>query len=188
MSGLIYIFQLLTGKEWGRITHAISKIVGIKTECCCVRVKMKPILQKLNGLKYQNALITEICRILLITWLSCPLRDDGSLQEEGQAAQRSSHCCTVHHPGAGPLHPLDVTLVLCSAALSLLPQVLSCRPWSLLSSKSLHPCVSNTTFQSYASCVLPRPSPPSVSPRVLDYVIFFILGIKSVLTWVRVFN
>lgn len=143
---------------------------------------MKLIVQRLKGLKYQNALITEISTILLITPLSCPLRDDGSLQEEGQAAQCRGDSCAVQGLGAGSWHPLDVTSVPSSAALSVLPQILSHHPWSLPSSKFLRPRVSNSTSQSYSPCVSPRPSPPNASPRVFDYVVFFIPRIRSYLT------
>lgn len=67
------------------------KLSGKKHDYYYVRVKVKLIVQQVNGLKYQNHLITGIYLILLITWLSCPLRDDDSFQEEGQAAQHSGH-------------------------------------------------------------------------------------------------
>lgn len=75
-----------------------------------------------------------------------------------------------------------------SAALPVLPWVLSHHSWSLLSSKSPCPCVSNSISLSYSPFVSPRHSSSSVSSWVFDNVIFFIPGIKSYLTWVRAFN
>jgi len=128
-------------------------------------------VQRLNGFKYQNAWITEIFTILLITWVSCPLRDDYSFQEESQAAQRSHHSCTVHHPGAGPWHPLDVTSVPSSPALSVLSQILSHHPWSLLSSKSLFICMSPTVPLRATSHLSPQDPLPQMPPQ------------ESLITW-----
>lgn len=164
-----------------------AKLSGTKQNTAVVRAKMKPIEKKLKGLKCQNDLITEICTILIISWLPVPW---GMMTFSRRKVRQLSAAITVAQCtllGLG--HGILWILCQCLFCSSVSPA------WDPLSPSLESSVFKVSPFTSPTAPLIATPNvshqdplPQNSSLRVFDYLIFFIPGIKSYLTWVRVLN